>query len=68
MIEVKLHKEEKIDSALKRFKRKVLREGFIKEIRARQYFVRPAEKRRQKSKLARRRKLRDERIEGAAMI
>ena len=64
MIKITLRKNEHIDSALKRLKRKVLRSGLVNEVRGREYFVRPGEKRRQKSKAARIRKRRERRLDG----
>ncbi len=54
-VEIKVRKDEKIDAALKRFKRAVMKEGTVKFLKTNRYFVRPAEKRRLKAKAARRR-------------
>ena len=50
MIIIPLKEGENIDRALKRFKRKFEKTGVIKELRERQYFVKPAEKRREAKK------------------
>ena len=51
MLIVKLRKNENINSALKRFKRKFRDTRVVQEIRKRQHFVKPSEsKRKQKQK------------------
>ena len=51
MLIVKIRKNEKINQALKRFKRKFRDTGVVKEIRKRQQFTKPSEvKRKQKQK------------------
>lgn len=51
--EVKVRKGETIDKALRRLKKKLDREGLMREIRARRHFEKPSEKRRRKSARAR---------------
>lgn len=46
MIIIKLKKGEKIDRALKRYKRKHRDVGVVKELRNRQHFTKPSEKKR----------------------
>lgn len=46
---------ESIESALRRFKRKVQQEDIIKEIKKHSYYMKPGEKRRLKQALARKR-------------
>lgn len=53
MTEVKVRKGETIDRALKRLKKKLDREGVMREIRARRHFEKPSEKKRRKSVRAR---------------
>jgi small subunit ribosomal protein S21 len=55
MIEVKLDEGDRIEWALKSFKRKVLRSGLLKDLRRRRYYVKPSEARQRKSAAARRR-------------
>jgi small subunit ribosomal protein S21 len=51
MLIVKIRKNENINQALKRFKRKFRDTGVVKEIRKRQQFTKPSEvKRKQKQK------------------
>ncbi len=46
MIEVRMKKGEQIDRALRRLKKKLDKEGVLKEIRNRRHFEKPSEKRR----------------------
>ena len=55
MAEVRLHDGESLESALKRFKRKVLDEDIIKEIKRRSFYLKPGQKKRVKAALARKR-------------
>ena len=55
MIEVKLDEGDKIDWALKAFKKKVMKSGILKEMRRRRHYVKPSEARQRKSEAAQRR-------------
>ncbi len=55
MAEVQLHDGESLESALKRFKRKVLQEDIIKEIKRHAFYLKPGQKKRVKEALARKR-------------
>ena len=55
MAEVKVQDGESIESALRRFKRKVQQEDIIKEIKRHSYYLKPGEKRRAKAALSRKR-------------
>jgi small subunit ribosomal protein S21 len=55
LAEVQLHDGESLDSALRRFKRKVLNEDIIKDIKRHAYYLKPGQKKRVKSALARKR-------------
>ena len=55
MAEVILNEGESLESALRRFKRKVQQEDIIKEVKKRSYYLKPGEKRRVKEALARKR-------------
>jgi small subunit ribosomal protein S21 len=55
MIEVKLDEGDKIDWALKAFKKKVMKSGILRELRRRRHYVKPSEARQLKSAAARRR-------------
>lgn len=55
MAEIELREGETVEGALKRFKRKVLQEEIIKDIKRHAFYLKPGEKKRLKSKLARKR-------------
>ena len=55
MAEVNLQDGETLESALRRFKRKVQQEDIIKEIKKHSYYMKPGEKKRVKAALARKR-------------
>ena len=50
-IEIKIRKNEPIDRALRRMKKKLDRENIIKGTRAKRYYEKPAERRRRKNKV-----------------
>jgi small subunit ribosomal protein S21 len=55
LAEVQIHDGESLESALKRFKRKVLQEDIIKDIKRHAFYLKPGQKKRVKSALARKR-------------
>jgi small subunit ribosomal protein S21 len=55
LAEVRVQEGETIESALRRFKRKVLTEDIIKEIKRHSFYLKPGEKKRTKEALARKR-------------
>jgi len=55
MAEIHLHEGETIESGLRRFKRKVMEEDIIREIKRHSYYLKPGEKKRVKAALARKR-------------
>ena len=55
MAEVRVDDGESLESALKRFKRKVLQEDIIKEIKRHTFYLKPGQKKRVKAALARKR-------------
>ena len=57
MAEVRLQEGEGIESALRRFKRKVQTEDIIKEVKRHSFYLKPGAKRRVKQALARKRAL-----------
>ncbi|MEW8978419.1 MAG: 30S ribosomal protein S21 [Symbiobacterium sp.] len=59
MSEVKIGKNESLDSALRRFKRQLQRAGVLAEIRKREHYEKPSVRRKKKSEAARKRKYRD---------
>jgi small subunit ribosomal protein S21 len=50
-IEIKIRKNEPVDRAIRRMKKKLDRENIIKGVRAKRYFEKPCEKRRRKEKV-----------------
>jgi small subunit ribosomal protein S21 len=50
-IEIKIRKNEPVDRALRRLKKKLERENIIKDVRAKRYFEKPCERRRRKEKV-----------------
>ena len=55
MAEIRIHEGESIESALRRFKRKVQQEDIIKEVKKHSFYMKPGEKKRVKQALARKR-------------
>jgi small subunit ribosomal protein S21 len=55
LAEIQVQASETLESALRRFKRKVLQEDIIKEIKRHSYYLKPGEKKRVKAALARKR-------------
>lgn len=53
MTEIKLKKGEPVDKALRRLKKKIDREGTLKEVRNHRHFEKPSERKRRKTKAAR---------------
>lgn len=56
MAEIKVEKNESLDSALRRFKSKCQRSGILSELKKRKHYEKPSEKR--KKKEARRERMR----------
>ena len=54
--EIKVRKNESIDSALRRFKKTVARDGLLAEMKKRKHYEKPSVKRKKKSEAARKRK------------
>jgi len=55
LAEVTLHEGETLENALRRFKRKVMNEDIIKEVKRHSFYLKPGQKRRVKQALARKR-------------
>lgn len=56
MVEQTIEEGDRLDWALKSFKRKVVKSGLLRELRRRRHYVKPSEARQIKAKAARRRK------------
>ncbi len=61
MAEIQVFEGESIESAMRRFKRRVQQEGILKEVRKHSFFLKPGEKKRLKSKLAQKNKRKKQR-------
>ena len=57
MPEVRVRENENIESALKRFKKKIQKAGILSEIKRRETYEKPSVKRKRKSEAARKRKV-----------
>ena len=53
MSEVKVRKGESVDKALRRLKKKLDKEGIMREIRSHRYYEKPSERKRRKEARAR---------------
>lgn len=53
MTEIRIKKGEPIEKALRRLKKKLDREGTMKNVRARRHYEKPSDRRRRKEKVAR---------------
>jgi small subunit ribosomal protein S21 len=56
MAEVQVQPGESIESALKRFKKKIQKAGILSEIKRREHYLKPSVKRKRKAESARKRK------------
>jgi len=56
MSEVRVGKNESLDSALRRFKRTCQKSGVLSELRKREHYEKPSVKKKKKSEAARKRK------------
>jgi small subunit ribosomal protein S21 len=64
--EIRIQESESIESALRRFKRRVQQEDIIKEIKRHSFYLKPGDKRRAKQALARKRQRKKMRRESGA--
>ena len=55
MIKIELRKGDDLDKVLRKFKTKIRREGLIDELRDREHYEKPSQKRRKKEEKAKRR-------------
>ncbi len=56
MAEIKVGKNETLDSALRRFKKQCAKAGVLSEVRKREHYEKPSVKRKKKSEAARKKK------------
>jgi small subunit ribosomal protein S21 len=66
LAEITVHDGESLESALRRFKRKVLQEDIIKDTKRHSFYLKPGEKKRAKSALARKRNRKKRMRDGGA--
>lgn len=57
MAHIDVYDDENLEKAIKRFKRKVEKEGIIREFKRRQYFEKPSAKRHEQEKARQRKEL-----------
>ena len=65
MAEVRVQDGETLENALRRFKRKVMQEDIIKEVKRHAFYLKPGQKKRVKSALARKRNRKKRNRDGA---
>jgi small subunit ribosomal protein S21 len=53
LTEIRLKKGESVDRALRRLKKRIDREGTLKDVRSKRHYEKPSERRRRKEKAAR---------------
>ncbi len=56
MAEIKVGKNETLDSALRRFKKQCSKSGVLQEVRKREHYEKPSVRRKKKSEAARKKK------------
>lgn len=59
MVEIQLEENDRLDWALKQFRRKMIRSGLFKDIRRKRFYEKPSEARAAKAKAAERRRHKD---------
>jgi small subunit ribosomal protein S21 len=65
LAEVQIQDGETLENALRRFKRKVLQEDIIREVKRHAFYLKPGQKKRVKSALARKRNRKKRNRDGA---
>lgn len=63
LAEIKVGKGDSLDKVLRRFKMMVRREGILQEMKSREYYEKPSEKRKKKDAAAKRKVQRAQRLE-----
>ena len=63
MVEIVLGENDRLDWALKQFRRKMIRSGLFKDMRRKRFYEKPSEARKLKAKAAERRKHKDRKRE-----
>jgi len=57
MTRVEIRRKEDLERALRKFKTKIKKEGIIEEIKKREFYEKPSQKRRKRAEAARRREI-----------
>ena len=61
MVEIQLGETDRLDWALKQFRRRMIRSGLYKDMRRKRFYEKPSEARKLKTKAAQRRRAKDRR-------
>jgi small subunit ribosomal protein S21 len=59
VVEIELGENDRLDWALKQFRRRMIRSGLFKDMRRKRFYEKPSEARKAKAKAAERRKAKD---------
>ncbi|CAN5809727.1 hypothetical protein BH23GEM3_BH23GEM3_06770 [soil metagenome] len=59
MVEIEIGENDRLDWALKQFRRRMIRSGLFKDMRRKRFYEKPSEARKAKSKAAQRRRHKD---------
>lgn len=63
LVEIQISETDRLDWALKQFRRRMIRSGLFKDMRRKRFYEKPSEARKAKSKAAERRKHKDRKRE-----
>ena len=66
MVEIEIGESDRLDWALKQFRRRMIRSGLFKDMRRKRFYEKPSEARKAKAKAAERRKHKDRKRENRA--
>ncbi len=66
MVEIQIGENDRLDWALKQFRRRMIRSGLFKDMRRKRFYEKPSEARKAKAKAAERRKHKDRKRENRA--
>jgi small subunit ribosomal protein S21 len=61
VVEIQLGENDRLDWALKQFRRRMIRSGLFKDMRRKRFYEKPSEAKKAKSKAAQRRRAKDRR-------
>ncbi|MDP9347653.1 MAG: 30S ribosomal protein S21 [Gemmatimonadota bacterium] len=68
MVEILLGENDRLDWALKQFRRRMIRSGLFKDMRRKRFYEKPSEARKVKEKAAQRRRAKDRRLARRAAL